>query len=155
MFEYATTSGIDPIIFWNTFINSSIAKEIEKGNIIYLNYSAHSLLKEIDPNHKLKDYILKKNNFYWAGWALTHLQYETSLSFNRINKDLSIERVLELYKTLHEADITKFIEIAKTYIKENETTNLRIIRTSRGLSQAELSKLANVDIRSIQMYEQK
>ena len=59
MFEYAITSGIDPIIFWNTFINSSIAKEIEKGNIVYLNSSAHSSLKELYPNLKIKDFILK------------------------------------------------------------------------------------------------
>ena len=155
MFEYATSSGLNPTIFWNTFINSNVAKEIEKGNVSYLSKSAYMLLNEIYPNNKFKDIIITKNKYYWAGWAITQFQHVSSLSFNRINQDLSIERVLELYDTLHEADITKFIDIAKSYIKENEVTNLKVIRQAKGLSQSELANLANVDIRSIQMYEQK
>ncbi|MBR4496149.1 MAG: helix-turn-helix transcriptional regulator [Acholeplasmatales bacterium] len=40
-------------------------------------------------------------------------------------------------------------------MKENEVTKLKIIRQAKGLSQSELANLAKVDIRSIQMYEQK
>ena len=58
--------------------------------------------------------------------------------------------------TLHEADVTKFFEVAKTYFrKESTTTNLKKIRMARGLSQSELSKRAEVELRSIQMYEQR
>lgn len=155
MYEYATSSGIDPVIFWNVFINSNIAKQIETGNVTYLNKSACMLLDEIYPNYKFKDLLVSKNKYYWAGWALTQFQYFSSLTYYRINIDLPIERVLELYSTLHEADITKFLEIAKSYIKENKITNLKTIRTARGLSQSELANLAKVDIRSIQMYEQR
>jgi len=28
MFEHAVNSGIDPIIFWYTFVNSNVAKQI-------------------------------------------------------------------------------------------------------------------------------
>ena len=154
MFETATSNGINPNMFWNTFINSNVAKQIEIGNIIYLNKTGTELLNELYKNN-LKSSNIYKNCYYWAGWALTQFQYETSLSFERINMDLSIDDVLNLYPTLHEANITKFIDVAKTFIKKQDTINLKKIRIAKGLSQSQLAKLANVDIRSIQMYEQK
>lgn len=30
MFEHAVDIGINPTIFWNTFVNSNVAKQIEK-----------------------------------------------------------------------------------------------------------------------------
>ena len=32
MFEHAVDIGINPTIFWNTFVHSHVAKQIEKGN---------------------------------------------------------------------------------------------------------------------------
>lgn len=154
LFEYAASNGINPIIFWNKFINSNVAAQIEIGNISYLNKSAIELLQEIGISNNL-NLSITKNIYYWAGWALTQFQYESSLSFYRINIDLPIETVLGLYNTLHEADISKFIEIAFSYIQKNSTTNLKKIRTSRGYSQSTLAKLADVQLRSIQMYEQR
>jgi transcriptional regulator with XRE-family HTH domain len=57
---------------------------------------------------------------------------------------------------VHEADITKFADIADEKIREyfNET-NLKRFRTSYGCSQSELAKLSGVSLRSIQMYEQR
>ena len=40
MFEHAVDIGINPTIFWNTFVNSNVAKQIEKGNPKYLTCSA-------------------------------------------------------------------------------------------------------------------
>lgn len=68
---------------------------------------------------------------------------------------LPIEEVLNLYSTLHEADITKFFDIANTYFDNKEISNLKIVRQASGLSQSKLAKLAGVKLRSIQMYEQK
>jgi len=158
LFNYSNQLKIDPIIFWNTFINSNIAKQIEKGNPKYLCCSALDYLKDMFPNLKSKTKLDNFNIdcFYWSGWVLAHFQYYSGYSFYKINECLPIEKVIELYPTLHEADITKFFEIAKTYFLNNEDiTNLKKIRTSRGLSQSQLAEKANVDIRSIQMYEQK
>ena len=63
--------------------------------------------------------------------------------------------VLRLYATLHEADVTKFFDVANTYFKKSEITNLKKIRQARGLSQSKLANLAEVELRSIQMYEQR
>ena len=61
-----------------------------------------------------------------------------------------------MYYTLHEADITKFVDLVDARIKEVfSETNLKRIRTSYGCTQLELSKKSGVSLRSIQMYEQR
>ena len=61
-----------------------------------------------------------------------------------------------MYYTLHEADITKFVDIADERIREFFTeTNLKRIRISYGCTQAELADRSGVSLRSIQMYEQR
>lgn len=47
MFEHAVDIGINPTIFWNTFVNSNVAKQIEKGNPKYLTCSVLDYLDEI------------------------------------------------------------------------------------------------------------
>ena len=69
---------------------------------------------------------------------------------------LSYEDLQNMYPTLHEADITKFADIADARMKEFfPDTNLRRIRTAYGCTQAELAKRSGVTLRSIQMYEQR
>lgn len=61
-----------------------------------------------------------------------------------------------MYYTLHEADVTKFVDIMDSLMKEYfSETNLKRIRTAYGLTQAELAKRSGVSLRSIQMYEQR
>ena len=62
----------------------------------------------------------------------------------------------KMYDTLHEADITKFVETADKLMKEHFTeTNLKRIRTAYGRTQAEPARRSGVGLRSIQMYEQR
>ena len=69
---------------------------------------------------------------------------------------LTFDDLQKMYYTLHEADITKFVDIAEERIKEHfKDTNLKRIRTAYGCTQAELAKLSGVTLRSIQMYEQR
>ena len=61
-----------------------------------------------------------------------------------------------MYYTLHEADITKFVDIAQERIKDYfRDTNLKRFRVAYGCTQAELAKLSGVTLRSVQMYEQR
>ena len=157
MFEHAVDIGINPTIFWNTFINSNVAKQIEKGNPKYLTCSALDYLNEMyagKRNISEKEDI-NKDMYYWAGWILAQYQHKKGYTFYKINSNLPIEKVLDLYSTLHEADVTKFYDVADTYFKKQETTNLKKIRQDNGLSQSELAKKAGVELRSIQMYEQR
>lgn len=167
MLEYAAACH-NPVAIWEKFVRSNVAIEIERGNPKYLaGYSARDYLNIIINTEAVFDNEPTANllattpykqddSLYWAGYALAHLQYETSLSFYNINKYLPLTLVIELYPTLHEADIRKFIEIAISKIKREDTiTNLKLIRKARGLSQVKLAQLAKVDLRSIQMYEQR
>lgn len=75
---------------------------------------------------------------------------------NQIFKVLSFEELQKMYYTLHEADITKFVGIVDSKIKEYfPETNLKRIRTAYGFTQAELAERSGVSLRSIQMYEQR
>ncbi len=163
MFEYAVACGYRPIQFWRTFVVSKVAVEIEKGNPKYLvGYSAIDYVNIIINTTSSQEKILNtkslynRDRFYWAGWILAQYQYISGYSYLTIDKALPISKVLDMYDVLHEADINKFFDIADSYLKQgHRTTNLKRIRTARGLSQQELARMADVDIRSIQSYEQK
>ncbi len=163
MFEYAVSYGYSPNVFWNVFASSEVAKQIEKGNPRFLvGYSAIDLLYQVVNGNMQDGDLLKispffnRSRFYWAGWALAQYQNYKNISFFDINKAFPIERVLKLYDTLHEADITKFFDVANDYIgKSKKDTNLKRIRTAAGLSQKQLSEISEVSIRNIQMYEQR
>ena len=59
-----------------------------------------------------------------------------------------------MYYPLHEAHENKFVEIADSIIrKENTHSRLKVLRTFAGLTQRELSTLSGVNIRTIQQYE--
>lgn len=61
-----------------------------------------------------------------------------------------------MYPVYHEMDIEHFIEdINIKYHSINRETRLKYIHENRRISQAELSELSGVKLRSIQMYEQK
>lgn len=156
MFEHAVDNGLDSKIFWNTFINSNVAKQIESGNPKYLSCSAMDYLDEILKDKSIsKSQDINKDRFYWAGWILAQYQQRTGYSFYKINRNLPVEKVFDLYNTLHEADVTKFYDVADGYFKNKDITNLKKARQGAGLSQSELAKKAEVELRSIQMYEQR
>ena len=163
MFEYAVDCGYEPKAYWNMFVSSEVAKQIEKGNPRFLvGYSAIDLLERVINVTALNGNVFapkpffSRSEFYWAGWALTQYQNYKGTSFFNVSKAFPIEKVLALYDTLHEADITKFFSVADEYIATNrKETNLKRIRTSAGLSQKQLAEKAEVSIRNIQMYEQR
>jgi DNA-binding XRE family transcriptional regulator len=93
---------------------------------------------------------------YWIGWAVAYYQWFSSRKYSDIFKALSFEDLQNMYYPLHEADITKFVDVAEERIREIfADTNLKRIRTAYGCTQAELADLSGVSLRSIQMYEQR
>lgn len=168
MLEYAVACEYNPIVIWEMFVSSKVAMEIEKGNPKYLSgYSAKDYLsivvntsavyeRVLSDKIMSGDYAIKNDMYYWAGSAIARFQYESGLSFYVINKYLPIQTVLGMYETLHEADIQKFIDLATERVKrEKPETNLKIIRRASGMTQQELAERSQVDLRSIQMYEQR
>ena len=71
-------------------------------------------------------------------------------------KAVSYENLEKMYYTLHEADITKFVDIMDSRMTEFfSETNLKRIRMTYGFTQKELADNSGVSLRSIQMYEQR
>lgn len=163
MLQYAVDSGFEPVLFWNMFVSSLVAKEIEKGNPKFLvGYSAIDLFNQvINESQTVNEPIcpqpfFERTEFFWAGWALAQYQNYKAISFYNLNQLFPIKNVLKLYDTLHEADITKLFIVIDEYIKNQKPqTNLKKIRTAAGLSQNQLAKMAEVSVRNIQMYEQR
>ena len=93
---------------------------------------------------------------YWIGWAVCYYQWYSSRSYNDIFKVLSFDDLKRMYYMLHEADITRFVDIADEKMREHfKETNLKRYRTTYGCSQSELARRSGVSLRSIQMYEQR
>ena len=75
---------------------------------------------------------------YWIGWAAAYYQWYSSRRYSDIFKALSYDDLQMMYYTLHEADISKFADIADERVREYfKDTNLKMIRTAYGCSQSE------------------
>ena len=93
---------------------------------------------------------------YWIGWAVCYYQWVSARSYSDIFHVLSFEELERMYCTLHEADVSKFAEIAEERMRDFfQETNLKRVRGAYGCTQAELAKRSGVSLRSIQMYEQR
>lgn len=93
---------------------------------------------------------------YFRGWAVAYYQWYSSRKYHDIFKVITFEDLQKMYYTLHEADVTKFVDIMDSRMKEYfPETNLKRIRTAYGFTQSELAKRSGVSLRSIQMYEQR
>ena len=149
--------------FVSMFLVSSYSKRIAKGDLsIIQGRSGIELV--IDVCHEITNKYLdvepefrnERSAEYWVGWAIAYYQWYSNRTFDEIFKVFSFEDLKTMYYPLHEADIGKFLDIADKRIRDFfHDTNLKRIRKSAGLNQAELARIANVNIRSIQMYEQR
>lgn len=163
-FDYAiNTCGISGKDFVKLFITSSVSKRMENGEPSFLaGKSGIEIAAEVvsETMGKKLD-VAPEEHFgrseeYWIGWAVAYYQWYSSRRYSDIFKVLTYEDLQKMYYTLHEADITKFVEIADERIKDFfADTNLKRIRMSYGCTQAELAERSGVSLRSIQMYEQR
>lgn len=163
-FDYAVnTCDISGSDFVKMFIVSSVSKRMEHGEPAFLaGKSGIEIVGDVIAETKGKELLIEhKEHFgrskeYWIGWAVAYYQWWSGRKYSDIFKVLSFEELQKMYYTLHEADISKFVDIADARMKEYfPTTNLKRIRTAYGCTQAELAKRSGVSLRSIQMYEQR
>lgn len=163
-FDYAiNTCSVPGNIFVKLFAASSISKRIENGEpAVLAGKSGIELAREIIAKTKGLELQtspqehLGRSIEYWVGWAVAYYQWYSDRRFSDIFKVISFEDLQKMYYTLHEADITKFVDIVDSRIKEAfPETNLKRIRTVYGCTQAELAKRSGISLRSIQMYEQR
>ena len=163
-FDYAINScDIPGSDFVKLFTASSVSKRMENGEPSLLaGKSGMEIAAEVllETGGKIPDAELQnsigRSREYWIGWAVAYYQWYSSRSYSDIFRVLPFEDLQRMYYTLHEADISKFAEIADEKMRDYfKDTNLKRIRTAYGCSQAELSSISGVTLRSIQMYEQR
>ena len=163
-FDYAVnTCAIPGTDFVKLFIASSVSKRMENGEPAYLaGKSGIEIVREIVAETKGQELQIEpqehfgRSKEYWIGWAVAYYQWYSGRKYRDIFKVLSFADLQKMYYTLHEADITKFVDIVDSKIKEYfPETNLKRIRTAYGFTRAELAERSGVSLRSIQMYEQR
>lgn len=163
-FDYAVnTCGMNGTTFTKLFCASTVSKRMENGEPAYIaGKSGIEIVLEVISETMGKSLSagphehMGRSREYWIGWAAAYYQWHSGRKYSDIFKVIPFEDMQKMYYTLHEADITKFVEIADQLTKNHFTeTNLKRIRTAYGCTQAELANRSGVSLRSIQMYEQR
>ena len=163
-FDYAVNAcQIPGSDFIKLFTASTVSKRMENGEPAFLagksgiEIAIDVVLEttgkqlEAEPQEQFG-----RSREYWIGWAVCYYQWFSARSYSDIFAVLTYDDLKNMYGTLHEADVTKFAEIAEERIREFfKETNLKRIRSAYGCTQAELAKRSGVSLRSIQMYEQR
>ena len=163
-FDYAVnTCSISGDIFIKQFIVSSVSKKMENGEPAYLaGKSGIEIASEVVFETTGKELTevptdrLDRSTEYWIGWIIAYYQWWSGRKYSAIFKAFTFDELQQMYYTLHEADISKFADIADERMRElYPETNLKRIRMAYGCTQADLAKKSGVSLRSIQMYEQR
>lgn len=128
MFDYALCDlCYEPELFFSQFLASGVAKRFGGGNPKYVaGLSGPELAIEVIYQMEGKRPTVapsvggeEKSPEYWAGWALAYYQWYTAHSFAYLRQNgLDFTRVLSLYPTLHEADVSKFVAVADHIIEK-------------------------------------
>lgn len=163
-FDYAiNVCNIPGADFVKLFIASTVSKRLENGEPAYLSGKsgieiALDVIFEVTGRQleAIQQERMDRSREYWIGWAIAYYQWYSDRKYSEIFQALSFSDMQKPYSSLHEADISKFVETADKLVKEHfADTNLKRIRTSYGCTQAELARRSGVGLRSIQMYEQR
>jgi hypothetical protein len=164
MMDYAVSDlDCEPDEFFMLFLQSGLVDEFGRGNPKYVaGKSGAELAREVvllttgrsvdvTPTPRFD-----RSPVYWAAWALAYYQWYSGHGFEEIHRALSFSEMLNMYPTLHEADINKFVSVADEVLTESKKreTNLVRLRKARGFSQKELAEASGVALRMIQLYEQ-
>lgn len=163
-FDYAiNTCGMTGDNFVKLFLASTISKRMENGEPTYLaGKSGIEIVVEIIAKTMGREIVNEpeerfgRSKEYQIGWAVAYYQWYSARKYSEIFKVITFADLQQMYYTLHEADITRFVDIVDERLRLFYTdTNLKRIRTAYGCTQAELAQKADVSLRSIQMYEQR
>lgn len=145
------------------FVTTGYAEQFERGNPAYVagmsGYElAQAVILRTYGNKELPEPTRSEDRSaeYWAGWALASYQWCYARKFRDIFRRIPMTDIINMYPVYHEMDILHFVNEMESRFRAAEgESNLKLIRESRGLSQTELAEQAGVNLRNIQMYEQR
>lgn len=161
MLEYACMDcGYDPDSFWNMFLQSGVARRFEIGDVSVVAGKsgpelAYLVLSAADHRADFPKPLWRedRSELYWSGWVLAYYQWYTAQPFSVIWKSISIRMLQKLYTTLHEADITKTVDVLSGLQKPVKKNSVSLLRLVRGLTQQELAERAHMSISQLQRLE--
>lgn len=150
--------------FMNLFISSGLSHQFEIGNPKYIvGRSGTELVNEVVSRVygsakviESRSYYCAPGSEYWAGWVMAYYQWKTGMTFKEIQRIMSLEEIHSHYNPYHEMDEEQIVDlINKKAAKANieGAHRLQAYRKLWGMSQSELSKAANVNLRTLQQYE--
>lgn len=165
MLDYVVNvCGQDINIFFRYFISSGVATQFEKGNPKYVTGMsgvelAWDIMRKVtgDCEYKEPDDSVERSREYWTGWVLAYYQWFRNIRFSELyDNGLTPSKICSDY-ILHEADISKFVEMADNitrYRQSKAGDRLKRMRAYWNYTQKELSEKSGVSLRMIQLYEQ-
>ena len=163
------TVGISPAVFSEAFCVSGVAEQFGKGNVLFLaGHSGCELVRIVidkvslplpegkDPD-RIEDVMYQdRSPEYWGGWVLAYYQWDKAVDFRRIFDSVPLQSVIAMYHPYHEADISKTVSaLDRIIFPEHEETRLARIRRLNKYSQAVLAAASGVNVRQIQLFEQR
>lgn len=163
-FDYATNvCGVAGDVFIKLFVTSTICTRMENREPAYITGKSGievmcDVLSEttgtapdIEPQARVS-----RTAQFWIGWASAYYQWEYGRPYRELFEAINYDELLDMYILQHEADVSRFAEIADARVRERfPGTSLSRIRAAYGCTQAELAVMSGVSLRSIQMYEQR
>ena len=112
--------------FFNMFLASNVCKQFEDGNPAYIAGKTGCELarlvilevkeQELEPEDIM---YMDKTPEYWLGWSLAHYMWEKNCKFSYVLRAVEPEKMLGMYRALHEADISKFVTQVDVILKEH------------------------------------
>lgn len=166
MMDYAVRGlGFSPDLFYRLFLASEAADALGSGHPKYVaGMSGYELairvlteVSDIETDRDVQPFE-DPGEVFWAGWVLAWFQWYTAFSFSYIETHgFDFQTVLSLYAPLHEADLTKVLEVGQKRMREWAVVNgpgLRRYRKEAGLTQQKLAEKAGVSLRMVRAYEQ-
>ena len=145
-------------LFFRCFITQGFALQLEQGNPVAITgRSCAELYQMIAVDYTTPAYQTlpsDRSPEFWTGWALSYYQWYTCRTFREITAIVPVSAMRNWYYTLHEADLMRFVETLETQLTP-QSTNLEILRKRANLSQSQFAAMSGVNLRSIQMYEQR
>ncbi len=163
-FDYASNCcDIELDDFMDVFITEGIAEKFGSGMPRFVSGLSgtelvHNVMEKTGYSWKISDVQVEYDCSpeYWCGWILAYYQWYTGMSFKNIKQHISMQELLDMYSTLHEASEDKFVEALNKRIDNKKLpTSLQAIRKAAGYSQANLADKSGVSLRMIQQYEQR
>lgn len=161
MLEYACLDlDYDPDGFFKMFISSGIARRFEIGDVsVVAGRSgpelAQMVLSSVDHVNDFMEPTWRedRSDLYWCGWALAYYQWHENKSFREIWNSVSIRMMQKMYSTLHEADISKTVDVMNSMLLPSRKSPVQVLRLTRGMTQQELATAAHMSVSQLQRIE--